>query len=144
MQNNHLSIRKRYRLSPRSARQKMKKQRENFGFCCGDVWNMDTYLLELIPSMLRELAATTHSTPLLPEVLTIPEGQTPTIEDYYDGYVAKLKEIASQFEAVLARVEDIRMENHDIKKAAAYCKKTQTMLNKAFKELSSIFFDLWD
>ena len=47
--------------------------------------------------------------------------------------------IADQFEAVLSRIED----TNDIADEK-YNKKTQTMLNKAFKELASILFTLWD
>ena len=61
MKNNNLGVNTRYRLCGRNGKQKMKKQRANLGFCSGDLWDMDSYLLELIPAMLREFAATTHT-----------------------------------------------------------------------------------
>ena len=60
-------------------------------------------------------------------------------DDYYNAYIAKINSIADQFEAVLSRIED----TNDIADEK-YTKKTQTMLNKAFKELASVLFTLWD
>ena len=137
MKNNNLGINTRYRLCDRNRKQKMKKQRANLGFCSGDLWDMDSYLLELLPAMLREFAATTHTYPV--ELLNLPEGQTPTCDDYYNAYIAKINSIADQFEAVLSRMEETNVVMDE-----KYTKKTQTMLNKAFKELASIFFALWD
>ena len=139
MKNNNLGVNTRYRLCGRNGKQKMKKQRANLGFCSGDLWDMDSYLLELIPAMLREFAATTHTYPVMKELLNLPEGQMPTCDDYYNAYIAKINSIADQFEAVLSRVED----TNDIADEK-YTKKTQTMLNKAFKELASVLFTLWD
>ena len=50
MKNNNLGVNTRYRLCGRNGKQKMKKQRANRGFCSGDLWDMDSYLLELIPA----------------------------------------------------------------------------------------------
>ena len=139
MKNNNLGVNTRYRLCGRNGKQKMKKQRANLGFCSGDLWDMDSYLLELIPAMLREFAATTHTYPVMKELLNLPEGQMPTCDDYYNAYIAKINSIADQFEAVLSRIED----TNDIADEK-YTKKTQTMLYKAFKELASVLFTLWD
>lgn len=37
--------------------------RMRYGFAWGDLWNMDTYLGQLVPSMLRELAERSCGTP---------------------------------------------------------------------------------
>lgn len=48
-----LNVDSRYRLSNRKTRAKFKKQRNVKGFCDGDVWNMDSYLLTLISCYAR-------------------------------------------------------------------------------------------
>lgn len=55
-----LNVDFRYHLSNRKTRSKFKKQRSVKGFCDGDVWDMDSYLLTLIPAMLDHLAENTH------------------------------------------------------------------------------------
>lgn len=117
--------------------------RMRYGWAWGDVWNMDTYLGQLVPSMLRELATGSCGTPY-----------DVTGEEYkaYLMALAHLFEVANidQFECARTSL----LELHDEKfssverlyaraKAAA---KDNLLINFVYEELGALAARgwLWD
>lgn len=133
-----LNVSSRYRLSPRDRKQHMKKQRTTKGYCDGDLWDMDTYLLDLLPSMLKELADRCTSYPADLALLGLEEGVPHTDEEMSAAYRTKLHGIADQFTAIRTAMDEAHCCN--VKNA----KKLKTAANKVFKEFASVFFTLWD
>lgn len=62
--------------------------RGRYGYAWVDLWNMDTYLNELIPNMLHNLAARSHGWPEGPDF--------PDMEDWIDA----LNEVATALELI--------------------------------------------
>ena len=133
-----LNVSSRYRLSKRTHKQRMKKQRTTKGYCDGDLWDMDTYLLDLLPAMLKELADRCTSYPADLTLLGLEEGIPHTDEEMSAAYRAKLHSIADQFTAIRTAMDEAHCCN------AKDAKKLRTAANKAFKEFASVFFTLWD
>ena len=138
MKNHSLNVSSRYRLSKRAGKQLMKKQRATKGYCVGDLWNMDDYLLDLIPAMLKEFADKTQGFPADNSLLGFDAEVKLPEDEMLAAYQVKLNSIADQFLAIRDQLDCTT--NATAKDA----KKIQTALNKAFRELASVFFTLWD
>jgi len=101
---------------------KMKKQRIECGFCDADWWNMDDYLIKLLPAMLRRLANKTIAYPGTEEFPT-PESWTEYLES-----------TAELFEHAELLTGDPTSEIGE----------AQHLIEEAFSRLAHVFFALWD
>lgn len=102
------------------------RQRIRYGFSEQDLWDLDSYLSELIASALHNFTNNLHSAPY----------------QYYhqdtddvDGWVAKVQEVAAKWDDLACA----RVNPYDHPKG--YQEKTK---KEAFDALSEIYFDLWD
>ena len=98
-------------------------QRIRRGWSDADVWNMDTWFVNVVPDMLRSLADNTHSFPI------------EFVEQYKNYELASqmwqytLRGMADLFEKSYGDgIEDVSPEDKD----------------RAFEVFSKYFFDLWD
>lgn len=104
------------------ALKKYRRQRSNHGFCAPDVWDMDVFLINVIPAMLRKLAETVDSYP----------SSYQSIQDWQET----LTTLASKFEEVDLLSDTVLTVQR--------AEKRDALLKEAFCQLSDIFFDLWD
>lgn len=126
-----LNVDSRYRLSNRKTRAKFKKQRSVKGFCDGDVWDMYSYLLTLIPAMLDHLAENTHGYPT--EI--IENGVVRKMDE--KTWPAFLHDLSNRFKHIEDRV------NADIASDQEY-KQLLLDAKEAFSLLAENFYTLWD
>lgn len=126
-----LNVDFRYHLSNRKTRSKFKKQRSVKGFCDGDVWDMNSYLLTLIPAMLDHLAENTHGYP----TKIIENGVARKMDE--KTWPTFLHELSNRFKHIEDRV------NADIASDQEY---EQLLLDTkdAFSLLAENFYTLWD
>ena len=121
--------------------------RMRYGFSWGDVWNMDTYLGKLVPSMLRELATGSCGTPY------------DTTGEEYKAYLmalARLFEIANidKFDEEYEGARTSLLELHDEKFSsverlyarAKVAAKDDLLTNFVYEELGALAARgwLWD
>ena len=99
--------------------QKWCKQRIKRGYCDMDLWNMDDFLIELLPDMLERLAETAS------------------------GYPDKRFESIDEWRQFLTNTTSLFRESHEAAKHFDY-KAADTLQKEAFGRLSECFFDLWD
>lgn len=108
-----------------------KYQRATRGVCDYDVWNLDGYLLELIPQALRLLAETTHSYPGSPDF--------PRFEDW-QKWLCDTADLAD-------RIDELRNgHNPDMtwEQAKDLDRHIDELKNELFDRLKEQFFHLWD
>lgn len=117
MARNPLDVREKWR--GRNLIRKLSRQRIRKGFASSDVWDMDSYLLFLLPAMLKELA-------------DMATGYPDGLFDSYEAWVRWLREEAGKFEAV----RELRDEGEY---GAA-----KIALKLALNDLGDHFFCLWD
>ena len=126
-----LNVDSRYRLSNRKTRAKFKKQRSVKGFCDGDVWDMDSYLLTIIPAMLDHLAENAHGYPT--EVTE--NGVARKMDE--KTWPVFLHELSDRFKHIKDCVDaDIALDQE--------YKKLLLDTQKAFSLLAENFYALWD
>lgn len=129
---NRLDVEAQYQDNP-TRRYQFSHQRIHSGFCDGDWWDMDSYLLELLPAMLNRMADKTISYPGTEEF--------PTMESWQ----AWLRETANYF--ILARQyqEDMWLQpGLSLNTIQEYSNKAQECVSTGLERISKYFFDLWD
>jgi hypothetical protein len=99
-------------------------QRGRRGYADSDLWSLDWYLLEILPSALKKLSQTTHSYP-------------PNIT--YKRWQKTLGQMQSGFEAG-KQLLDLDYDLSDKKKQ----RQLQTTFDKGMLLFHLHFFDLWD
>ena len=103
------------------------RERAKYGFCERDVWEVDTWFINTIPSMLRHLRDTTQS---YPNELA-DDNQVHSINDEPDeGFI--------KWQAILTEMIDL------FEKAKEKGPKRDEYKDQAFILFSKWFFDLWD
>lgn len=107
--------------STRKMRQKFKKQRCNRGYADCDLWNMDWYLMELIPSMLEDLAKRHNGHPY------------DMTDEEYTKWLLDTADLFRQAYAILDG--EISEENS---------KRYEWIISEAFDSLKEHFSCLWD
>lgn len=118
-------------------RHKFRKQRSERGYCDADIWDMDCWFLDVIPTMLRQLAD---------DDLGFPEPTFSTHEEWKDWLIS----LAEQFESCATEaVEDQNPYDWE-HNSDEYWKKremlefmAQKRLEDAFKEMAKHFHALW-
>ena len=128
-------------------------QRITKGYCDLDWWDMDSWLLKILPSMLKVMAAKTIS---YPAPLDIKEEDS---EKYYQEWISFLKQLAADFE--WCQEDNIDKENeyyeafhNDIhnkeisEKYIQRCTELENMreekIKTAFAALADNIWELWD
>ena len=101
-------------------------QRAKYGFCESDLWDLDAYLCELIPTMLRNFTKDLHGAP---HEYFDPENNSDQL------WIDKVHEVAAAWEKMSDMYDnafDYTSEEH------------MAARDKAFYELKEIFYNLWD
>lgn len=96
-----------------------KKQRARRGFCAGDIWNLDNFLVNIIADTLDYFVKHHDGTP-----------QGWSREDY-DNYLIDI-------------AKDLREANRLTSVDACNINEANNLLRSAFMRLSNVFWSLWD
>ena len=96
-----------------------KKQRVRRGFCAGDVWNLDNFLLNIIADTLDYFVKHHDGTP---------EGWS---REDYDNYLIGI-------------AKDLREANRLTSIDMCKVNEASNLLRSAFMRLSNVFWSLWD
>ena len=105
---------------------KLRRQRAKYGFCEADLWDMDSYLTELIITMLQNFPKKIHGAP---------HQYFDYTNDSVQPWVDKIKEVQTQWEIMDHCIdESIVLSENDFIQAR----------DDAFNALKEIFFYLWD
>lgn len=108
-------------------------QRAKRGWADSDTWNMDMYLLEILPQMLHHLAEHAHGHPC---------DMTPEVWGAYLHNTAYLLENAR--EEVRDQKNEYTDETEYFERDRALFEEQKIMVAEAFKMLAERFYDLWD
>lgn len=101
-----------------------------------DTWNMDNYLLKILPEMLRYLAENTHSYPVLTEPMT---------KESLDKDAEKWKKILIYMAKCFEEAdEDNYPFDGDIENWKVLEKHRDNKKNEGLMSLKEYFWDLWD
>lgn len=111
-------------------KKKWMRQRVTRGFADVDIWNMDMYLLDLLPAMLKQHADNTHGWPQ--------SEQFPEFEDWTNY----LHNITNKF--IKAKDLLTRWDGISIDEMIANDKEAAVLVKEAMSELGEHFFNLWD
>ena len=139
-------------------------QRATRGWANRDTWNLDNYLLEILPEMIDHLRIHTHGYPgygefdtpekwdkFLKEEIIIPlqnarEEQTTQINEYEEelhSYPINFVKQENNFTALeFTEPEELRKKWCEREKEISEWRQKE--LEKGFQNLASVFFDLWD
>lgn len=129
-------------------------QRAARGYCDMDVWDIDCYLLDIIPNILKALAKRSQSYPSSFDELVGNTGEGYS-EEAHQKWVEYLTETAKLFKALSPEAVDDQIElafdelvkdNDEEKYKAAYAEiihKRDLLTKKAFDELLKHFYELW-
>ena len=131
----------RYRVKELSSSLKWKVQRFKRGYADVDVWDFESWFLDIIPKMLTQLKKQLHGCPInmefedwenyLQEMINHLEVAS-TIEDIDDYYPENYKYLSES-------------ERNSLReKSIEHVKYCEEELHKGLKMLEERFFDLWD
>ena len=131
----------RYRVKELFSSLKWKIQRFKRGYADVDVWDFETWFLDIIPKMLTQLKKELHGCPI--------NMQFEDWENYLQEMINHL-EVASTIEDI----DDYYPENYKYlsesernslrEKSIEHVKYCEEELHKGLKMLEERFFDLWD
>lgn len=133
----NLNVDSRYKNHDHKKRAKMKKQRAVQGYCDADVWNLDSYLLDLIPSMLDHLANNCHG--YAPFVCK--NGVKETMNetkwiDYLHGLASRFRKVSDDADRML--------EESDLKSIRDRSEIIERQTKELFTELGENLYSMWD
>lgn len=136
-------------------------QRATRGWADRDTWNLDNYLLEILPEMIDHLREHTHGYPgdfptpeswdnYLEEEIVIPlrnarESQTVQKNEYEEELHSYPMEFVKKEDGFVAlefiEPDELRKKWYEREKEISGWRKKE--LERALKNLSSVFYDLW-
>lgn len=140
-------------------------QRATRGWADRDTWNLDSYLLEILPEMIDHLRENAHGWPgeyqgfptpedwdkFLKEEIIIPlqnarENQTTQINEYEEELHSYPLEFVKQENGFTAIhfTEPEELNKKWFAREKEINEWRQKELERAFKKLSSVYFSLWD
>lgn len=111
----------------RNNTKKWKRQRVTRGFADIDIWNLDLYLLELLPAMIDHLAKTSDHWP------DDKFSEFKDWQNYLFNISNKFREAYNTFCKICPAEEK---ENNR--------EKAQSLIKEAFNDMGEVFFSLWD
>lgn len=111
-------------------------QRAKYGYCDSDVWEIDTWFINTVPSMLRHLRDTTKSFP--PELGNSDLSKLCLSDEESEEGYARWMDILTEMIDLFNKAEKGKAHNED------EFKKCEESKNRAFELFSRWFYDLFD
>lgn len=106
-----------------------KRQRVQEGVCDYDAWNLDGWMLRVIPAGLRKLAHNSHSYP--------GNEQFPTFKSWQE-WLLETADMADR----ISKLQDYNW--HDIEEYRRIDAEMMSLKNEFFDRIKEQFFHLWD